>query len=442
MSIRRCMIFLVVFISLVAGCTPQQPVNTPTATLAATATLAKPTITDTPPAPIASQTPSTPLATPTQKIRHMATPSDPADHFESQIIDPDSSAYANSKRVVAGDNFDAGSYERPFNSGSMDKYSPDLDILQAGLSRSGNWVYVTIKLASVPRGSLLSGSYGVEIDIDLDGRGDVLVVAQKLGIMWSVENVSVWRDANQDVGGAIPLKSDLAKNGDGYEQKIFDSGTGYDTDAAWARIDPGDFSSIQIAFKKSIIDNDKAFMWNAWAEDVISPGLFDYNDHFTLSEAGSPLTTQNQAYPLKDLANVDNTCRWVVGFEPTGTKPGLCPLIIDRVPGASDAMIHGLVWYDRNANFYQDPGEPGFENMTLNLNEGACGSEGKVIAAVQTTIDGTYELKGIAPGQYCLSVIGPIPTGVSPVTGSGPQTVSLKAGKDVKVNFPYVIYSR
>ncbi len=442
MSFWRYSIILVVLISLVAGCTPQQPVITPTPTLTVTATREKPTNTFTPPVPTASQTPSTPLATATQKIKHMVTPSNPAEHFESQIIDPDSSAYANSKRVVAGDNFESGSYERPFNSGSMDKYSPDLDILQAGLSRSGNWVYVTIKLASAPRGSLLSGSYGVEIDVDLDGRGDVLVVARKPGIMWSVENVSVWRDANRDVGGAIPIKSDLAKNGDGYEQKIFDSGQGYDTDAAWARINPGDFSSIQIAFKKSIIDNDKAFMWNAWAENVISPSLFDYNDHFTLSEAGSPLITQSQAYPLKDLAVVDNTCRWVVGFEPTGTEPGLCPLMIDRIPGVSDATIRGLVWYDRNANFYQDPGEPGFENLTLNLNEGTCGSEGKVMAAVQTSIDGTYELKGIQPGKYCLSVIGPIPTGVSPVTGSGPQTVALKAGKEVKLNFPYVIYSR
>jgi hypothetical protein len=370
---------------------------------------------------------------------HISTPSEPGERFESQILDQDSSTYANSRQVAGGDNFDTGEFERPFNAGSMDQYFPDLDITQAGLWRSGNWIYVTISLAGTPRGSLISGSYGVEIDVDADGRGDFLVIASQPGLMWSVEGVSIWRDANRDVGGSLAVRADGSHTGDGFEQQLFDSGKGYDTDAAWARVNPNDFSSIQIAFKKAVIDNDRAFLWSAWAQDKLQPSLFDYNDHFTLAEAGSPLPSQTNAYPLNKLAKVDNTCRWAVGFTPTGAEPGLCPLSILPPGGVTETYIHGLVWYDRNSNLYQDPGEPGFENIELNLTEGACGKGGKIVLSVLTAINGTYEIRGVAAGTYCLQVVGPTPPGTKPVKGSGPQTITLTAGREVKINFAYAL---
>ena len=439
---RRWVVSLAVLLSFAAGCTATPQMNTPLPTQTVTPTLQQATSTDAPTETATVQLTPTPSNTPTPKIPHLATPGDVPERFESQIIDPDSSMYARSRKVAAGEAFDSGNFERPFNSGSMDRYSPDLDIVMSGLFRSDEWIYVTTTLASVPKGTLLSGTYGVEIDIDVDGRGDVLIVAQKPGVMWSVEGVSVWRDANDDVGGSIPIDADPSKAGDGYETLIFDSGHGFDADAAWARIDPNDFSSVQIAFKKSIIDYDKAFLWGAWAQDKIDPALFDYNDHFTLEEAGSPLPSQTQAYPLKDLANVDNTCRWAVGFEPKGDEPGLCPLKISANSGNSESIIRGLVWYDRNTNQFQDPGEPGFENMTLHLTEGLCGSEGRLVAMAQTSLDGTYVFDSLQPGKYCISVIGPIPPGVSPVDGTGPQNVNLKQGDEIKIIFPYVIYNR
>jgi hypothetical protein len=81
---------------------------------------------------------------------------------------------------------------------------------------------------------------------------------------------------------------------------------------------------VQLAVRRSLIDDDSAFMWGAWADAGVSnPAWADYNDHFTLAEAGSPLSS-SQEYPLKALAQVDNTCRMYFGFTPTGREAGIC----------------------------------------------------------------------------------------------------------------------
>lgn len=435
----RWLVWILICIALVSGCSAPVDTPTPQPTEVPTVPIVQPPTATPLPLPSPSATQVLPAVTPTVRIVHLATPGEPGESLESQILDVDSSAYANSKRAAGGDNFDNGEFERPFNAGSMDRYSADLDIVQAGLRRSGDWITVTIHLSGTPKGTLLSGSYGVEIDIDADGRGDFLVVARKPGLIWSVNDVSIWRDANHDVGGRIAIKADGTNTGDGFELQLFDSGKGYDTDAAWARVNPNDFRSVQISFKKAVIDNDKAFLWNAWAAEKIQPSLFDYNDHFTLAEAGSPIPAQDKAYPLNQLANVDNTCRWAVGFTPTGAEPGLCPLTIDPYAGNSESYIHGLVWYDRNGNLYQDPGEPGFENMELILAEGACGTGGKIQVSVITAINGTYEIRGMKGGNYCIHVVGPLPPGVSPVKGTGQLTILLKTGGEVKANFPFAL---
>jgi hypothetical protein len=43
----------------------------------------------------------------------------------------------------------------------------------------------------------------------------------------------------------------------------------------------------------------------------------------THAQAGSPLADYT-VYPLKAMAEIDNTCRLAVGFDPTGLEPGLC----------------------------------------------------------------------------------------------------------------------
>ncbi len=264
---------------------------------------------------------------PTATIVHNTMPGEPPGNRESGMTDPDSSGTAAERRANGGENFDQNLYERPFNANSMDTYFPDLDIKRASLSRSGGWVYVTIDLVGVRPGGGLEGNYGIEMDLDVDGRGDWLILASTPGSAWSTAGVRVWRDANRDVGNDFPISSDPPQRGDGYETLAFDQGHNSDPDVAWARVSPQNPNSVQIAFKYSLIANDNYFMWGAWTDQgVFNPAWYDYNDHFTAAEAGSPLPGLKKYYPLKALAEVDNTCRWSVGFTPAGDEPGVCPV--------------------------------------------------------------------------------------------------------------------
>ena len=71
---------------------------------------------------------------------------------------------------------------------------------------------------------------------------------------WSVEGVRVFKDANSGVGAIKPMFSDAPSAGDGYEINIFDSGVGADPDLAWSRISPQDPTKIEIAFKRTILE--------------------------------------------------------------------------------------------------------------------------------------------------------------------------------------------
>jgi hypothetical protein len=136
--------------------------------------------------------------------------------------------------------------------------------------------------------------------------------------------VQIWEDPNGDVGGPVPVRSDAPGERDGYEKLTFDQGRGTDPDAAWARFSPANATDAQIAFKRDAIGMDLEFLWAAWADaGNKQPGWFDYNDHFTSAEAGSPLSAQAN-YPLAALFAVDNTCRMAYGFTLLGTEPGAC----------------------------------------------------------------------------------------------------------------------
>jgi hypothetical protein len=82
---------------------------------------------------------------------------------------------------------------------------------------------------------------------------------------------------------------------------------------------------VQLAFKYSAIGNTPKFLWNGVADGgVRRPDWFDYNDHFTLAEAGSPFPTQSDFYPLNALWGVDNTCRDAYGYAPQEAGQGSC----------------------------------------------------------------------------------------------------------------------
>lgn len=304
-----------------------------------TATLAPIVVTDTPEAdpttaPTVTETeevitPTVPateepteVAEVTPTVKHVSIPEEP-DKNPTWFEDHSSLIYANLGYATA-DDFYSHPLERPFTAESMD-YVGYTDIKRVEISTLKNFVYVSIGVEMAPpAGEMVY--YGVEVDSDMDGRGDWLIYVQPpADSEWTVEGVRVFFDGDNSVGGPQVIESNPGIPGNGYEVLLFDAG--YETtdpDMAWVRLSPGRSNYIEIAFKLSMIENVKRFLWSAWADaGPMNPGWFDYNDHFTLEEAGSPIQGAND-YPLKDLAQVDSTCRFPFGFNARGDEPGVC----------------------------------------------------------------------------------------------------------------------
>jgi hypothetical protein len=274
----------------------------------------------------------TPEMTLTAPVVHTLFPGEPplAERF---MTDRSSAVLASEHRSIA-DDFNTGRFERPFTSQAMD-YKGYLDLNRGEIASSGAWLYVTLFLEGGPSAAE-PASYGVEIDLDLDGRGDWLIIgAAPPGTDWTTDGVRAYQDTNNDVGAQTPVRSDPpAGGGDNYETLVFDQGIGPDPDAAWIRLSPGSPTRIQIAFKPGLIGGGSEFLWWGWAFADPQPAWHDYQDHFTLQQAGSPLTESSQ-YPIKDLALIDSTCRWGYDFNPVGTEPGVCPVPPTPTPTAT-----------------------------------------------------------------------------------------------------------
>jgi hypothetical protein len=335
-----------------------------------------------------------PTVTPT--VQHNVIPSNPAS-VNSFMTDRSTASLAGERRAI-GDNFDINLLERPFSSESMD-YKDYLDITRSELSLNPPFVYVTIHLeGGAPADS--PAAYGVEVDSDIDGHGDWLI----LGIApadstWTTTGVRACRDANGDVGGPTPMRTDLAHaSRDGYEDCVFDSGYGVGPDMAWIRRDPSNTDRIQIAFLFTMIGSDGQFMWGAWADEAVQePGWFDYHDHFTLAEAGSP-SSESSHYPLKAMALMDNTCRWGYGFSPTGTEIGVCYVPPTPTP-EPQGSISGYVYAGRGSS----PSSERLQNVTVTLGQGGCSSSG--YKSTSSNSQGLYSFSQLPPGTYCVTVI-------------------------------------
>jgi len=412
---------------------------TPSPVVVSGETMLPPTASSVPPVSTFSPVPSVITDTPTSvPIVHTMIPGDPSNNVESDITDRDSSAFATQHRANGGENYTLNLYERPFNANTMDTYFPDLDITHTRLSRDSNWVYVIIHLTGQNQSGGLQEIYGVELDLNVDGRGDVLVMAANPGAKWSTEGVRAWTDNNHDVGSSHPIQSDAPTSGDGYETLVFDNGSGTDPDAAWARVSPTDQNSVQIAFKRSLITDDDHFTWGAWAisASMFNQAWFDYNDHFTAAEAGSPLIEQTQYYPIKAFAEVDNTCRWAVGFTPIGNEPGICPVPPTPTP-ILPGSISGIVFHQINGDLIYHPGDIIIPGATIRVRSGDCSSPGGVVTTGTTNAAGKYTVS-VNPGKYCVDV-SPDPIVYNNKTP--PQTVTVGSGAAVNnVNFGYSEY--
>jgi hypothetical protein len=352
------------------------------------------------PAPAeATAVPVEPTATAT--VVHTSIPSNPGS-TNSFMTDRSSKALASERRAIA-DNFDTLLFERPFTSQNMD-YEGYVDITRGELSASSPWYYVTISLEDSPPADG-SVRYGVEVDIDKDGRGDWLIWGlAPPDSNWTTDGVQALQDTNNDVGGATPIKADLPpQTGNGYDLVAFDSGQGSDPDSAWIRRSPSSGSQIQIAFKQGLIGAPGEFMWGVWADaGPQDPTWFDYNDHFSPADAGSPVSGSSY-YPLNQLAQVDNSCRWGYGFTPVGTEPGACyvpptPTPTFTATPTPTGSISGYVYRGTGSS----PGSTRFSGVTVTLGQGSCSSSG--YRSTKTGSDGSYSFNELPPGTYCVTV--------------------------------------
>jgi hypothetical protein len=260
----------------------------------------------------------------------------------SHAGDYDSSITAAQKRAAGGDRFTFDQFERPFNADTMDVYFAYVDIQDTKIYQDDTWVYAVITVKGRDANTDMPGKYAVELDLDKDGRGDWLViVTHPASTDWTTDGVQVFADENGDVGGDIVVNADKKTGGgDGYEKLVFDSGHGDDADAAWARLAPDDPNSVELAGKRALFGGLKAYLAGVWAgTDDLNPAWFDLNDHFTHDEAGEALKELEYYYPIKQLSEVDNTCRMAIGFEANGSEPRVCP--VPGVPGACSPPPQG-----------------------------------------------------------------------------------------------------
>jgi len=361
-------------------------------------------------APEAMETPS---PTPTVEIIHQTSPGDPAS-TSYYILDSSSAAYAPEQRSIA-DNFNINILERPFDADGM-VYKAYLDIVRTELFISSPWVYITIFLEGAPPADAAAW-YAAEIDLDMDGEGDVLVA----GLLppdstWTTDGVMVFKDNNNDVAGSrVMLADSPPQTGDGYETLVFDQGIGDDPDAAWIRIAPGYTDRIQLSFKYRLINSDGEFLWASWTDEGLQEAAwFDYHDHFSHAEAGSPLS-ESSHYPLAAMDLMDNTCRWTYGFQPTDPLPGLCPLPVTLTPTPTltptttttptqdlPSGVRGRVFIDADSSGSWTGVDSPFIGVPVHLWENSCGGSGHLTTI--TNSEGRYAFVGLEAGTYCVQV--------------------------------------
>lgn len=213
---------------------------------------------------------------------------------------------------VGCDEWNRNFLERPTDL-ALTAYYPHLDIVRFQMGKDANWIYADISMFKYPgEESVLDGVYSLEMDFDVDGDGDLLIMAiapsgYPIG-EWHTLGVQVWADTNDDIGGSKRILADDAEPGDGFESLVFDQGLGPDPDLAWARISPQDNGTVQFAFKRTLPPTSGAFLWWAWTSQVgFEPGLYDLVDHFGADEHGQ----------------LDNTCRWIFNGPPQPV-PNIC----------------------------------------------------------------------------------------------------------------------
>lgn len=256
-------------------------------------------------------------------------PGTPPGKIFQTVYDQMDEKTASQKQAFGGDEFNNGKYERPFDQEM--NYIPQVDLVSVLLNREDPlWIYVIFEVVKpfTDNPSVIP-YFLIELDKDLDNRGDVLILTGKpVSSEWSTDSVTVLTNPDLNVGGVKPVKPDTnLSEGRGYYEEIFNNGTGADADLVWSRMSDTKPTVVEIAFKNTLTGGAKGkFIWLPWADvGMLDWSTFEFNDHFTFAEAGYPLKEDAKNYPIKAIWGVDNTCRVASGFTPMGTMPGLCP---------------------------------------------------------------------------------------------------------------------
>ena len=371
----------------------------------------------------ATATPEPPTATP---IPHVYLPGEPG-WVSKYLYDTDSSTTAASKSAAGGDDYYDNKYERPFSQTDM-VYYPDLDILKAEISHDENFFYISITVKGLnPTTGGFNGTFGAELDTDLDGRGDYLLYCDLPNFTdWKIDTAHAFKDSNNDVGAKVPTYPDTSNPGDGYDQLIFSPSILDDPDGLWCRQRPGAEIKVDLAIHKPLVGNPGQFAWGVWTDlGLKQPGQFDYNDHYTFDQAGSSMVG-NSYYPLKSIHSLDNTCRESFGFEPSFEIPGMC-----FVPAPKNGTVSGFAFLDGNSNKIKDANDPLVQSaVTIKLLEGRCGTSTSIIAqANSSSFSFTTQ-----PGSYCLTI-----TPSSSMTTASKYNVTIEDGKTIFFNFGYIV---
>lgn len=258
---------------------------------------------------------------------HLMTPAAIVPTPGKMVDDVESSGTGPEGRAPYGDSYKLNRFERPFLQDMT--YVPDIDIHRFGLSEDSDWYYISVKLIGNDPNRDLGIHYGVEIDLNADGFGDYVIWAHPpYRDQWDTVNIQVLKDSNLDAGGISAMQSDAVFDGNGYDELVFDGSAqeNADPDLAWVRMSEDLMATIQFAFKKSL--SGSLFMVGVVSDMGLKDvSKYDYADHFTEADAGSPVKN-NQYYPLGSLYAVDNTCWEAYGIRTTGYEPKLCQPIL------------------------------------------------------------------------------------------------------------------
>jgi hypothetical protein len=422
MNARRIFVFkliaVLMIIVLLSSCTPQvQPTTqnqvqpaAPAHPANTTAPVVEPTATQAPPsAPAPTEPPVAPTEAPAANQNQSLMPQQPGVVADS-VPDVDSSKDSANHTCPAGDEFDINIYERPFTQNIMD-YRPDLDITKGEISQDSNFLYVSEYLNNVnPTNGGLQGMYGIELDTGLDGRGDYLIMGvNPTSGEWQKAIVVGYMDTGGLVGGPRAELSDAPQTYFGYDQSIFPAVSPKDPDAAWVRVSPDNKNVIELAFKPSLLGDSIQFLWRVWTDDGPKDvKQYDYNDHYTLKQAGSPYKGDAN-YPIKDLYQVDNTCWGLYNIlsAPKNLK-GLCcnaqnPVTMPPGTGTISALVFG----DSNGNGLHESDEVGAcENITVTLANATCADPNGKGVKVNLDKNCQYNGKDLKLGKYCLTATG------------------------------------